>query len=93
MDVPEYRDSTEIDSTEDEFMDGVLIEIADDATILLNDIDGMDNFEIEHDANDNIQKHKRKRRSNLTEFTDDQTTKRKNECAKRELTSVVKQVK
>lgn len=35
---------------------------------------------------------KAKRRSNLTEFGSSQTAKRKNESAKRELTSVVRQV-
>lgn len=34
----------------------------------------------------------KKRRSNLTEFDDSQSTKRKNETAKRELTRIVKQV-
>lgn len=34
----------------------------------------------------------KKRRANLTEFDESETTKRKNETAKRELTSIVKQV-
>lgn len=36
---------------------------------------------------------KKERRSNLAEFEPEQTAKRKNESAKRELTSIVKQVK
>lgn len=91
MDIHEDRDLTE-----EEFVGNVLIGIAEEtkaASHALNESDGMETFEVHSDVYDDNTNCKRKRRSNLTEFTNEQTTKRKNECAKRELTSVVNQVK
>lgn len=50
------------------------------------------NGEAQVDNSDEPKKPKLKRRPNLTEFNDTQSTKRKNETAKRELTSIVNQV-
>lgn len=84
--------------SEDDFVVEVLNQLdeeADHASLYctLNANDEMDIVDLGNfDANDGIKKAKLKRRSNLTEFTDAQTTKRKNESAKRELSSIVKQV-
>lgn len=83
--------------SDDEFVDRILHEInagADLSTIDNNDLtdcDGLDE-NLQLNENDGIKKPKLKRRSNLTEFNDSQSTKRKNESAKRELTSIVNQV-
>lgn len=83
--------------SEDEFVERVLHEINVEADVpsidnsTFNDCNGL-NQNLQLDESSEIKKPKLKRRANLTEFNESQSTKRKNESAKRELTSIVNQV-
>ncbi len=92
--------------SDDEFVEQYLLDM--DTTMIDIEYNEIEHAEVEHietkidnnlanDANFGVPETstngKVKRRSNLTEFSPSQTVKRKNECAKRELTSIVKQVR
>lgn len=82
---------------EDEFVERYLHEMQQNDVqsndVPSDDFNGLDqNPQLdENDENNGIKKSK-KRRANLTEFDESQSIKRKNESAKRELTSIVNQV-
>lgn len=85
---------------EGEFVEEIIIDMVDvDENAIDMYIDDVEEIPIQHQQNvgklnDESQKAlKPKRRGNLTEFGNSTTTKRKNESAKRELTSVVNQVR
>lgn len=75
---------TEVDTTIDELDDNDVQHIESSINHVTN---GCENEDIEIPM-----KGKEKRRSKLTEFGTSQSAKRKNESAKRELTSIVRQV-
>lgn len=91
--VDEFFDNMVENDMDTEFnIDNSGVELRDDETIIeiqpQNHVGEPDEVDIRGNKGVN----KPKRRANLTEFGESLTTKRKNESAKRELTSIVNQV-